>query len=390
MIHSSQKIDEILGAIKKVVGDNKVSLHEPNFSGNEWYYVKQCLDSTYVSSVGKFVDQFESDLAHFTGAKHVIAVVNGTSGLHIALLINGVKPNDEVMIPALTFAATAAAVKYCGAIPHLVESEKKTLGVDAKLLREYLLANTEIRNGQCINLLTNRVIRAIVPMHTFGHPVNVEELLSVAHDFQLRLIEDAAESLGSLYDGKHTGTFGLAGVLSFNGNKIITTGGGGAILTNDTSLARMAKHLSTTAKLPHRWEYAHDEVGYNYRMPNINAALGCAQLEQLADFLSQKRMVFQSYKEAFSKILDVSIFEESSRCKSNYWLNALILDESLVPIRDGILEATNRVDIITRPIWKLVHHLLPYSQCPRMNLDIAESLERRIINLPSSSILSNK
>ena len=336
------------------------------------------------------MDQFEANLVHFTGAKHAIAVVNGTSGLHIALLISGVKPNDEVLIPALTFAATAAAVTYCGAIPHLVESDVETLGVDFKLLRQYLLVNTEIRNGQCINLLTKRVIRAIVPMHTFGHPVNIEDLLSLANDFHLSVIEDAAESLGSLYDGKHTGTFGITGVLSFNGNKIITTGGGGAILTNDPELARRAKHLSTTAKIPHRWEYEHDEVGYNYRMPNINAALGCAQLEQLENFLGHKRMVFKAYKEAFSKISGVSIFEEVSRCKSNYWLNALILDESISSERDVILDATNSIGIATRPIWKLIHHLGPYSQCPRMELSIAETLEKRIINLPSSSVLANR
>ena len=286
MLSSSVRfVDQVISALRAVIGQKCAVLHEPNFSGNEWLYLKECLDSTFVSSVGKFVDRFEVDLAAFTGAKHAVAVVNGTAALHIALKLVGVNTGDEVLIPALTFVATANAVTYCGATPHFVDSEEKTLGVDAVKLRDYLEHHTEQRAGQCINSTTGKVIRALVPMHTFGHPVDLDRVMAVAHDFNLALVEDAAESLGSYYHGRHTGTFGLMGTLSFNGNKTITTGGGGAILTDDAELARHAKHLTTTAKLPHAWEYRHDEIGYNYRMPNINAALGCAQLEQLPAIL---------------------------------------------------------------------------------------------------------
>ena len=293
---------QIVQAIQSVVGIEPVALHEPRFGGNEWVYLKECLDSTFVSSVGKFVDRFEDELAVFTGAKRAVAVVNGTAALHIALRLAGVEAGDEVLLPALTFIATTNAVAYCGAVPHLVDSEERSLGMDAGALREYLSVTTDIRSGHCVNCSTGRVIRALVPMHTFGHPANVDELLAVAHDFRLQLIEDAAESLGSTVGGRHTGTFGLMGTLSFNGNKTITTGGGGAILTNNIELGARAKHLTTTAKLPHRWDFVHDEVGYNYRMPNLNAALGCAQLEQLPSFLDDKRRLFDRYRLAFSAV----------------------------------------------------------------------------------------
>ena len=284
----SMLTEQVVAAIRAVVGTERVALHEPSFRGNEWLYLKECLDSTFVSSVGKFVDRFEAELVAFTGAGHAIAVGNGTMALHIALKLAGVKADDEVLIPALTFVATANAVAYCGASPHLVDSETRTLGVDAAKLREYLASQTEQRAGQCVNRATGRTIRALVPMHTFGHPVDLDGLMSLARDFNLALVEDAAESLGSYYHGRHTGTFGLMGTLSFNGNKTITTGGGGAILTNDADLARHAKHLTTTAKLPHAWDFRHDEIGYNYRLPNLNAALGCAQLEQLPSMLAAK------------------------------------------------------------------------------------------------------
>ena len=284
--------DQIITAIRAVVGTGSAVLHKPSFSGNEWLYLKECLDSTFVSSVGKFVDRFEVDLANITGAKHAVAVVNGTAALHIALKLAGVQAGDEVLIPSLTFIATANAVTYCNASPHFVDSEEVTLGVDAAKLRHYLTHQTEQRAGQCVNRDTGQVIRVLVPMHTFGHPVDVDGLVAIAHDFNIALVEDAAESLGSYYHGQHTGTFGLLGTLSFNGNKTITSGGGGAILTNDAVLARHAKHLTTTAKLPHAWEYSHDEIGYNYRLPNLNAALGCAQLEQLPAMLAAKRELF--------------------------------------------------------------------------------------------------
>jgi perosamine synthetase len=378
---------QIVHAVREVIGAGPAALHEPQFGGNEWKYVKECLDSTFVSSVGPFVDRFEAELAAFTGARHAVAVVNGTAALHVALELAGVEPGDEVLIPALTFVATANAVSYCGAIPHFVDSEERTLGVDASALREYLRDTTELHSGQCVNRLTGRVIRAMVPMHAFGHPIAIDAALAVARDFRLVLVEDAAESLGSTVDGRHTGTFGLMGTLSFNGNKTITTGGGGAILTDDAQVAKRAKHLTTTAKMPHRWEYLHDQIGYNYRMPNINAALGCAQLEQLPDFLAAKRRLFERYRAAFVTVPNTRLVGEPDGCRSNYWLQTLVLDEIVADERDAVLSATNDDALMTRPAWALMHSLKPYCTSPRMLLPVAESLERRLINLPSSAAL---
>ena len=380
--------NQVLEAIVSVVGSRNVPLHEPSFDGNEWNYVKECLDSTFVSSVGKFVDRFESDLADLTGAKNVISVVNGTAALHIALKLAGVVSNDEVLVPALTFVATVNAVTYCNAIPHFVDSEVRTLGMDAYKLREYLSSQTEQHGGKCINKATGRVIRAIVPMHTFGHPSDIEGLLSISKDFNITLVEDAAESLGSYYFGQHTGTFGLLGTLSFNGNKTVTTGGGGAILTNDDGLARHAKHITTTAKIPHAWEYVHDEIGYNYRMPNINAALGCAQLEQLPRKLESKRDLFIAYQKAISEITGIKIFKEPKNCKSNYWLQTLKLDNFSIELRDKILEKTNKAGFITRPSWNLISGLKPFAHFPKMDLSTSKDLVAGLINIPSSSNLS--
>ena len=302
----------------------------------------------------------------------------------MALRLVGVQPGDEVLVPALTFVATANAVAYCGATPHFVDSDPHTLGIDPQALREYLKSISEVSNGLCLNRHTGRVIRVLIPMHTFGHPVDLEGLLAVGRDWRLTLIEDAAESLGSYYHGQHTGTFGLMGTLSFNGNKTITTGGGGAILTNDPALAKQAKHLTTTAKVPHRWDYIHDQVGYNYRMPNINAALGCAQLEQLSGFLATKRSLFAAYQSAFQNIPGVEIVKEPFGCCSNYWLQTLKLSPDLASERDAILTATNDAGFMTRPAWTLIHRLLPYIECPRMELSVAEALEQRLINLPSN------
>ena len=376
---------QLIAAIQTVIGSEPAVLHEPSFKGNEWLYLKECLDSTFVSSEGTFVDSFEADLATFTGAKYAVAVVNGTAALHIALKLAGVNVSDEVLIPALTFVATANAVTYCGAIPHFVDSEERTLGVDPIKLRDYLKSCTEQRAGQCVNRETGRIIRAIVPMHTFGHPADLDGLMAVAYDFNLALVEDAAESLGSYYHGQHTGTFGLMGTLSFNGNKTITTGGGGAILTNDPELARHAKHLTTTAKQPHAWEYRHDEIGYNYRMPNINAALGCAQLEQLPDMLVAKRKLFQRYQSEFSLISGIRLIAEPEQCQSNYWLQTLVLDPEMADQRDSLLLATNNAGIMTRPAWILMHELAIFSTCPCMDLAGAEFLSKRLINIPSSS-----
>jgi perosamine synthetase len=376
---------DIVRAIRSVVGEGPQALHEPRFKGNEWCYLKECLDSTFVSSVGKFVDRFEDDLANFTGAKRAVSVVNGTAALHVALRLAGVEDGDEVLLPALTFIATANAVAYCNAKPNFVDSEERSLGMDAVALRDYLSRTTYISGNQCINRNTGRVIRALVPMHTFGHPVDIEALLAVAHDFHLQLIEDAAESLGSSVGGRHTGTFGLMGTLSFNGNKTITTGGGGAILTNDVALAKRAKHITTTAKLPHRWNFVHDEVGYNYRMPNLNAALGCAQLEQLPGFLRNKRQLYEQYQAAFASVSGLRLVGEPQGCSSNYWLQTILLDEPAACQHDAILSATNDAGLMTRPVWALMNSLPMYASAPRAPLPVAESLECRVINLPSSS-----
>lgn len=377
--------EQVVTALRSVLGPGPAMLHEPSFTGNEWRYLKECLDSTFVSSVGKFVDRFELDLANFTGAKHAVAVVNGTAALHIALKLAGVKDGDEVLIPALTFVATANAVIYCNATPHFVDSEVRTLGLDASKLRDYLASCTEQRAGQCVNRQTGRVIRALLPMHTFGHPADMEGVLALARDFNLALVEDAAESLGSTYHGQHTGTFGLLGTLSFNGNKTITTGGGGAILTNDLTLARHAKHLTTTAKLPHAWEYRHDEIAYNYRLPNLNAALGCAQLEKLPTMLTAKRALYARYQAAFSSLQGVSLVAEPEQCQSNYWLQTLLLDAGQADQRDPMLAATNAAGYMTRPAWILMHELAQFKDCPRMDLTTAQSLLQRLINIPSSS-----
>lgn len=381
-------VQRVVSAIASVIGNTPAALHEPQFIGREWQYVKECLDSTFVSSVGKFVDRFESEIAAYTGSRYAVAVVNGTAALHIALKLAGVKAEDEVLVPTLTFVATANAVCYCGATPHFVDCEEVNFGISALALREYLQFICEFRQGVCVNRLTGRRISVMVPMHTFGHPADLDGLLGVAHDFRMALIEDAAESLGSLYQGRHTGTFGAMGILSFNGNKIITTGGGGAILTNDEGLARRAKHITTTAKLPHRWAYEHDEIGYNYRMPNLNAALGCAQLEQLPEFLSEKRHLFSSYAEAFADIPGMIIVGEPAGSASNFWLQTLCLDKADTYLRDAILSATNDAGYMTRPVWTLMHKLNHFENCPSAMVSVAESLERRLINIPSSATLT--
>lgn len=383
-LDSKTLTEAVISAIRDVVGPGQVALHEPSFEGNEWLYLKECLDSTFVSSVGKFVDQFENELATYTGSKYAISVVNGTAALQIALRLSGVRADDEVLVPALTFVGTVNAVTYCNATPHFVDSEEGTLGIDTLKLRNYLQRNTSQQSGKCVNNFTGRVIRALVPMHTFGHPSDIDGLLLIANDFNIVLVEDAAESLGSFYHGQHTGTFGLFGTLSFNGNKTITTGGGGAILTNNEVLARHAKHLTTTAKIPHAWEFRHDEIGYNFRMPNINAALGCAQLEKLSAKLTAKRELFKKYQSAFAHVAGVSLFSEPKNCQSNYWLQTLLLDKNESKNRDLIIETTNNAGIMTRPAWLLMNDLEPFKGLPSMDLSMAKSLSERIINIPSS------
>lgn len=382
--HTAQ---DILAALKQVLPplQNKIGLHEPFFGGNEWVYVKECLDTGWVSSVGKFVDRFEDLLAEYTVVKKAIAVVNGTAALHLCLKLVGVEQGDEVLVPDLTFVATANAVAYCGAIPHFVDSEERTLGLDPAKLDAYLKDLSEVRAGECRNKFTGRRIKAVIPMHTFGHPVDMEPLVEVCARYKLELIEDAAESLGSFYKNRHTGNWGRVSALSFNGNKVVTTGGGGAIVTNDESLAKLAKHLTTTAKVPHPWEFYHDMTGYNYRLPNINAALGCAQLEQLPEFLSKKRKLAEKYRQAFEGLQGIRFFVEPEFARSNYWLNAVLLDEKYASERNSILQLTNSNDIMTRPAWTLMHKLPMYDRCPRMDISVAESLVRRLINIPSSA-----
>jgi len=379
-------LDLIVKTIKLVLPQDKsfVPLHEPHFCGNEWSYVKECIDTGWVSSVGKFVDLFEEKLAEFTGVKRAVAVVNGTAALQICLQLVGVEKNDEVLMPALTFIATANAVSYCGAIPHFVDSEEGTLGLDALKLRSYLKDISEMRDNACYNKITQRRIKAVVPMHTFGHPVDLDELVGVCEEFKLELVEDAAESLGSYYKGRHTGNVGKVSAVSFNGNKVITTGGGGAILTNDVELGKLAKHLTTQAKLPHRWEFSHDMIGYNYRMPNINAALGCAQLEQLPAFVAKKRQLAKRYQTVLSKIEGIQVVVEPSFGQSNYWLNAILLAPEHVGKRDELLALTNDCGIMTRPVWNLMYTLPMFTDCPRMNCQVAESIVTRLINIPSS------
>jgi perosamine synthetase len=379
----------ILAAVRSVIGPGgKVALHEPEFRGREWEYVKDCIDSGWVSSVGSFVNRFEKMLEEATGAKHAIATVNGTAALHVCLQLAGVRRGDEVLVPDLTFVATANAVSYLGAVPHFIDSERHTLGVDATKLEAYLQESAELRHDVCVNRRTGAVMRALVPMHTFGHPVDIESLLDVCARWHIVLVEDAAESLGSFYHERHTGTFGLLSALSFNGNKIVTTGGGGAILTNDSQLAERARHLTTTARVAHRWSFIHDEVGYNYRMPNLNAALGCAQLEMLASFVERKRRLAEQYRHAFRDLPGVTFFAEPAACRSNYWLNVILLERADLEERDAVLGVLNEAGLMSRPTWTLMHRLAPFADCPRMDLSCACELERSIVNLPSSACLA--
>jgi len=380
----------VVAAVRSALPDTgiPIQLHEPTFGGNEWTYVKECLDTGWVSTAGRFVDRFERELADYTGARRAVAVVNGTAALHACLILAGVEPGDEVLVPTLTFIATANAVSYCGAKPHLVDSAENTLGLDPFKLEAHLRDIAEVRSDACFNARTGARIRAVVPMHTFGHPVDLDPLVAVCERYRITLVEDAAESLGSCYKGRHTGNAGLVSALSFNGNKVVTTGGGGAILTNDEELGRLAKHLTTTARTAHRWSFLHDRVGYNYRLPNINAALGCAQLEQLPGAIERKRALAESYARAFADVPCVRFFRETAFGRGNYWLNAILLDPDVAHRRDELLQALNDGGIMARPVWTLMHELAIYRDCPRMDsLATAEDIERRLVNLPSSPFL---
>jgi perosamine synthetase len=388
MSTSNTSKQEFLAVLKSVLGESgssPIALHEPNIGQRENELVSKCLASGWVSSVGEYISEFEQGLAKFTNSKHAIAVVNGTAALHLALHSVGVKPGDEVLVPTLSFVATANAVSHCGAIPHFVDSDPETLGLDPLALREHLRANASLRGGELHNTSTGRRISAVVPMHTFGHPMQIEALIDVAKEFNLVVVEDAAESIGSYVGTTHTGTFGRCSSLSFNGNKTITTGGGGAILTNDAELAQRIRHLATTAKMPHDYEYIHDAVAFNYRMPNINAALGCAQLSSLNDFLSAKRVLAKKYAEGFSSARSMQFVAEPHGTTSNYWLNTIRLSKPDLSLRDELLVAARANGYMCRPAWNLLHTLPMYESSPRAKLPVAQNLWQSLINIPSSA-----
>ncbi len=373
-------VSDVISFIKELYKSDSVFLHNPVFMGNEKKYLNECIDSTYVSSVGPFVDKFEKDMADYTGSKRAVVCVNGTNGIAVALKLVGVMQGDEVITQSLTFIATANAVSYCGAHPVFLDVDKDTMGLSPAKMAEWLKGHALIKNNECFNKQTGRRIKACLPMHTFGHPVNLDELVQVCNDWKLELVEDAAESIGSFYKGKHTGTFGKIGVISFNGNKTITTGGGGMLLFQDEKLGAHAKHITTQAKVPHRWEFRHDEVGYNYRMPNINAALGCAQLEYIETILKNKRETAMQYK-AFFQDSNILFFDEPEHAQSNFWLNAVLLENKEKQI--DFLTKTNDVGVMTRPIWELMNHLPMFEHCACDDLTNTEWFAERVVNIPS-------
>lgn len=376
------QFEKIVSFINDLFGTDKVPLSVPVFIGNEKKYLNECIDTTFVSSVGKFVDRFESDMAAYTGCRRAVVCVSGTNALHMSLMLAGVERDDEVVTQALTFIATCNALSYIGAHPVFIDVDKDTMGMSPTALKEWLVRNCEIKDGECRNKRTGRRIKACVPMHTFGHPIHIDEMIAVCEEYHIELVEDAAESIGSLYKGKHTGTFGKVGALSFNGNKTITTGGGGMMLFNDEELGSLAKHITTQAKVPHRWEFRHDHIGYNYRMPNINAALGCAQLEHIEEYVASKRETAKAYEEFFKTIDDVEFFTEPADCRSNYWLNAVILNGR--DAQQEFLQFTNDHGVMTRPIWELMNRLPMFEHCENDGLENTIWFADRVVNIPSS------
>ena len=362
------------------------SLHEPNLGEAEWAQVKQCMETGWVSSAGGAVESLETALEDFTGASHAVATVNGTAALHTCLMLAGVKPGDEVLLPTLTFVATANVVSYCGAIPHFVDSEPNSFGVDAAKLADYLKDIADVdAEGCCRNRQTGRPLAALIVVHCMGHPADLDALSALCEDHGIILIEDAAAALGSYYRGQHVGRHGLLSALSFNGNKIVTTGGGGAVLVNDGELAQRAKSLTTTARRGGEWEHVHDAVGYNYRLPALNAALGCAQMERLDGFLSSKRKLAERYEDAFRDLNAVTAVTEPDYGRSNFWMNTILLDGEYAAERDQILQAAIDAGFVCGPAWRPMHRLAMYADCPRMALNCAEDLQKRVINLPSSA-----
>jgi len=382
-------VRDFVRILQQVAGLKPGGLHEPVFDGNEKRYLAECIDSGYVSSVGAFVGAFEDALCDYVGAEHVVAVVNGTTALHLALVAVGVEPGDEVIVPAMSFVATANAVSHAGAIAHFVDVDPETWGIDPIALRQRLNDIGQVKDGQLVNRATRRPIRAVVPMHALGHPVAIYELLEVAQEFGLVVVEDAAESLGSFVGKRHTGLFGQVGVFSFNGNKTITTGGGGALVTNDEELARRLRHLSTTARVPHRYEFDHDQVGYNYRMPNINAALGLAQMEQLPVLVARQRILYSRYEESFAGSWFGEVHAEPSGSTSNYWLQAIVLPSDHKAYRDNLIAGGIESGLGVRPLWKPLNTLSPYAQHPSANTPVTNDLYERVICLPSSTSLAS-
>ena len=374
--------NDFIDFVKKIYGTKKeIPLHEPKFIGNEKKYLKDCIDTTFVSSVGKYVDKLEKKIAKYTGAKYAVATTNGTSALHVSLILAGVGQDDEVITQPLNFIASCNAISYCNAKPIFIDVDRDTMGLSPDALKLFLKNNTLIKNKKCINKRTKKIIKACVPMHSYGHPCRIKEIKKVLKKYYIFLIEDAAESLGSFYNNKHTGTFGELGVISFNGNKIITAGGGGCIITNNKVLAKKAKHITTTAKVTHKWDFNHDSVGYNYRMPNLNAALLVAQLENLNLFIKNKRTLAKKY-EVFFKNTNYNFFLESKNSQSNYWLNSIVLKNKKK--RNQFLEKTNSKGVKTRPIWKLMSDLKMFKDCQIGSLKNAKYLQDRVVNIPSS------
>lgn len=372
-----------IGFIKELFRNQEFTpLSVPQFIGNEKKYLEECIDTTFVSSVGKFVDRFEEMVAEYTGAKKAVVCVSGTNALHMAMMLVGVQRDDEVLTQALTFIATCNAISYIGAHPVFIDVDKDTMGLSPTAVKSWLEANAEIKDETCYNKTTGRRIKCCVPMHTFGHPVHLDELVEVCNEWHIELVEDAAESIGSFYKGKHTGTFGKVGAISFNGNKTITTGGGGMLLFMDEELGQFAKHLTTQAKVPHRWEFVHDHIGYNYRMPNINAAIGCAQMEHLEEFVLNKRETAAQYAEFFKNIDDIDFVKEPADCRANYWLNAVILKDKQA--QQNFLQQTNDNGVMTRPIWELMNRLPMFEHCQNDGLENTIWFADRVVNIPSS------
>lgn len=383
MLDRFTQISEFIKAYFKDTGES-IPLHQPLFCGNEKKYVDECIKSTFVSSVGRYVTEFENMFADFVGSKYAVATTNGTSALHIALLLADVKSDDEVITQPLTFIATCNAISYCRARPVFVDVDRETLGMSPSSLKSFLDQNCEMINNLCFNKLSGQTIKACIPMHTFGHPCKIDEIKQICDHWNIKLVEDAAESVGSYFKLKHTGTYGLIGIFSFNGNKIITTGGGGMLVTDNETIAQKAKHITTTAKVPHQYEYIHDMVGYNYRMPNINAALGLAQLENIDSFLKAKRKLAELYMNFFREI-NVPFISEPVNSLSNYWLNAILLQNK--DERDEFLKFSNSNNVMTRPCWALMNRLHMYSDTNHSNLENASWLSDRLVNLPSSARL---